>query len=159
MAQIELQRQDRLAHPHRLIDADAVTAADPLDQAVRDKAAKAAQRLYPHMSIRKTREPPRAQRRTAVGGIGPGEFEQRRPKGAADRDFTIIAADVFDHQAMAIGGKRGTRVQPAFDADGSAPPPAERPALPPQIDQVGIFLGNARPIPGLTRRDAVHPHL
>src|SRR3546814_17847138 len=29
----------------------------------------------------------------------------------------------------------------------------------PEFDQIGVFLGNARPIPGLLRRDRIHAHL
>src|SRR3546814_16500199 len=41
------------------------------------------------------------------------------------------------------------------------PPPApiRAPALAPEFDQIGVFLRNARPIPGLLWRDRIHAHL
>src|SRR3546814_10535958 len=71
-----------------------------------------------------------------------------------------MTADILDQQAVQIDGCGGARIEPALDP--RRPPlsaPVRAPTPAPEFDQIGIFLRETRPIPGLLRRDRIHAHL
>src|SRR3546814_2794562 len=92
--------------------------------------------------------------------IAAADFEQSRPDRAPQRDLAIMTADILDQQAVQIDGCGGARIEPALDPRRPPPSaPVRAPTTAPEFDQIGIFLRETRPIPGLLRRDRIHAPL